>query len=133
RRQAGEAPARARRGLAAAGARIGRLGREVEWSRESAERAATELAARDTAESDLRGRLAAAPTAGVEQEQTVARLQARLTDLEAATREQTERVMSFRNNVAVIEGERRAQTRLLEGYEERRRRAADEVDARRRR
>ncbi|HEY3109192.1 MAG TPA: AAA family ATPase [Chloroflexota bacterium] len=132
-RQAGEAVARAREGIAAAAGRIERLRREVEWSRESADRAAAELAALDRREAALRARLTEVPAVGVEHLRLVERLQLRLVDFEAATRAQAERVMAFRNNVAVIEGERRAQTRLLEGHEERRARVGAEIEARHRR
>ena len=45
----------------------------------------------------------------------------------------TERLNQFRNSVAVIEGERRAQTRLLESHAERRARVASEIAGRHRR
>jgi chromosome segregation protein len=132
-RAGAEAVTRAREAVAAATGRIERLGREVEWSRESVGRFETELAALDAREVALRERLATVPADGDEHERTIAALQSRLTELDHLTREQSQRVIAFRNNVAVIEGERRAQTRLLEGHAERRARVVDEMEARRRR
>src|SRR5205085_162711 len=70
---------------------------------------------------------------GGEHARLVAQLHSRLADLDALTREQTERLNQFRNSVAVIEGERRAQTRLLESHAERRVRVATEIAGRHRR
>lgn len=132
-RSLAESTARAREALAAAAARIERLRREVDWSREGAQRAAAELARLDEREAALRARLTAVPAVGVEHNRRIDHLRHRLHELEAATRAQGERVLAFRNNVAVIEGEWRAQTRLLEGHEERRARVWAEIEDRRRR
>src|SRR5262249_62357530 len=109
-RQSGEAVARARESVAAAAGRIERLRREVEWSREGADRAAAELAALDGREAALSGRLGEVPTAGVEHERLVERLQLRLVDLEEATRAQSDRGTPCRNSAAGGERQRRAPT-----------------------
>ncbi|HEY3081186.1 MAG TPA: AAA family ATPase [Chloroflexota bacterium] len=125
------AEARAREAAAAAGERVQRLRREVEWSRELAARATAELGELVDRERTAQGRLAAFPDGTAEYAGLIGALEGRLTDLAAATREQSERLTGFRNSVAVIEGERRAQARLLEGHEAQRRQVAAEIEARR--
>ncbi|HZQ97407.1 MAG TPA: chromosome segregation protein SMC, partial [Chloroflexota bacterium] len=125
------AAARVERGAAAA--RAERLAREVEWSRGMTERARAELAALDEVERATRERLAALPEHGGEHAQLAATLRARLAELDSAMREQDEQLSRVRSSVAVIEGERRAHTRLLESHAERRERIAAEIEARRRR
>jgi chromosome segregation protein len=125
--------ARAREAAAVAGGRVERLRREAEWSRDLAARAAAELAGLDGQERATRARLAAFPDGSAEYAGLIGALEGRLTALTAATREQSERLTGFRNSVAALEGERRAQARLLEGHEAQRRQVADEIEARRRR
>lgn len=133
RRDADHALVTAREEGAALDARVERLRREIEWSSVSMRRTVGEVEELDRRERDTRARLASLPTERNGSTTVVVALRDRLDALQSATREQSERVSVFRNNVSLIEGERRAQTRLLEGYADRRSELDQAVEARRRR
>ncbi len=128
-----EAINRKRHEFNAATHRQERLQREIEWAGETVARASNDLAVLDEHESAIRARLRDVPTTGIEYERHVAALTSSLNELETASRDHAQQLVAIRNNAAVIDGERRAQIRLLAGFEQQRQRIVMEVSGRERR
>ncbi len=106
--------------IAVARARLERLEREQQFAREGIERGRAELADLERRGQVLRARLAGFPAATEGATAITERLRARLAELRSAIAEQGERVAQFRSSVALAEGERRAQTALIDRMASRR-------------
>ncbi|MBM4417356.1 MAG: chromosome segregation protein SMC [Chloroflexi bacterium] len=115
RRRARElAQAGLREQIAVARARLERLEREQQFASDGIERGRAELADVERRSQVLRVRLAGFPAATEGAKAITERLRSRLAELRSAIAEQGERVAQFRSSVALAEGERRAQTALID-------------------